>query len=93
MRGLAKNEIRAEVDKLLIDIQMTDCRHDQVVTLSHGMQKKLSLLLALIGKPKVKGILVISTKTSKLYVVILSTSTHLRMRARTLDTFVTVVSI
>ena len=54
LRGLSRGRINADIDELLEAFRLTKQRHDQVVTLSGGTKKKLSILLALIGGSKVK---------------------------------------
>ena len=53
LRGLSRARIKSDIDELLEAFRLTNHKHDQVVTLSGGTKKKLSILLALIGGSKV----------------------------------------
>ena len=53
MQGLPTKKVKAEVDSMLEDLQLTDKRSIQSHNLSGGMKRKLSVGIALVGGSEV----------------------------------------
>ncbi|XP_064420182.1 ATP-binding cassette sub-family A member 2 [Latimeria chalumnae] len=49
LKGMAEEEIRKEMDKMIEDLELSNKRHSLVQTLSGGMKRKLSVAIAFIG--------------------------------------------
>uniref|UniRef100_H3CEJ3 ATP-binding cassette sub-family A member 2 n=1 Tax=Tetraodon nigroviridis TaxID=99883 RepID=H3CEJ3_TETNG len=49
LKGMAEEDIRREMDKMIIDLELTNKRHSLVQTLSGGMKRKLSVAIAFVG--------------------------------------------
>ncbi|MEE6504928.1 hypothetical protein FKM82_005378, partial [Ascaphus truei] len=49
LKGMAEEEIRKEMDKMIEDLELSNKRHCLVQTLSGGMKRKLSVAIAFIG--------------------------------------------
>ncbi len=52
-QGMDEEQIPAEVETILTDIDLLDKRDDIVKNLSGGQKRKLSVGVALIGDPKI----------------------------------------
>jgi len=53
LKGVAPDDIDAEVSKLIIEVGLTEKAHNYSSTLSGGMKRKLSVAIALIGGSKI----------------------------------------
>ncbi|KAM4661795.1 ATP-binding cassette sub-family A member 2 [Discoglossus pictus] len=49
LKGMAEEEIRKEMDKMIEDLELSNKRHSSVQTLSGGMKRKLSVAIAFVG--------------------------------------------
>nr|XP_056716199.1 ATP-binding cassette sub-family A member 2 [Euleptes europaea] len=49
LKGMAEEEIRKEMDKMIEDLELTHKCHSLVQTLSGGMKRKLSVAIAFVG--------------------------------------------
>ncbi|XP_040010578.1 ATP-binding cassette sub-family A member 2 isoform X4 [Xiphias gladius] len=49
LKGMAEEDIRKEMDKMIVDLELSDKRHSLVQTLSGGMKRKLSVAIAFVG--------------------------------------------
>ncbi|XP_039660213.1 ATP-binding cassette sub-family A member 2 isoform X1 [Perca fluviatilis] len=49
LKGMAEEDLRKEMDKMILDLELTHKRHSLVQTLSGGMKRKLSVAIAFIG--------------------------------------------
>ncbi|XP_044296030.1 ATP-binding cassette sub-family A member 2 [Varanus komodoensis] len=49
LKGMAEDEIRKEMDKMIEDLELTHKCHSLVQTLSGGMKRKLSVAIAFVG--------------------------------------------
>ncbi|XP_039629926.1 ATP-binding cassette sub-family A member 2 isoform X3 [Polypterus senegalus] len=49
LKGMAEEEIRKEMDKMIEDLELSNKRHCLVQTLSGGMKRKLSVAIAFVG--------------------------------------------
>lgn len=49
LKGMAEDEIRKEMDKMIEDLGLSNKRHSLVQTLSGGMKRKLSVAIAFVG--------------------------------------------
>ncbi|XP_056152954.1 ATP-binding cassette sub-family A member 2 [Lampris incognitus] len=49
LKGMAEEDIRKEMDKMIVDLELSNKRHSLVQTLSGGMKRKLSVAIAFIG--------------------------------------------
>ncbi|XP_043914151.1 ATP-binding cassette sub-family A member 2 [Protopterus annectens] len=49
LKGMAEEEIRKEMDKMIEDLELSNKRHSLVQTLSGGMKRKLSVAIAFVG--------------------------------------------
>ncbi|GCC24766.1 hypothetical protein chiPu_0003168 [Chiloscyllium punctatum] len=52
LKGMAEDEIRKEMDKMIEDLELSNKRHSLVQTLSGGMKRKLSVAIAFVGGSK-----------------------------------------
>ncbi|XP_055516314.1 ATP-binding cassette sub-family A member 2 [Leucoraja erinacea] len=52
LKGMAEDEIRKEMDKMIEDLELSNKRHFLVQTLSGGMKRKLSVAIAFVGGSK-----------------------------------------
>ncbi|XP_078106456.1 ATP-binding cassette sub-family A member 2 [Sander vitreus] len=52
LKGMAEDDLRKEMDKMILDLELTHKRHSLVQTLSGGMKRKLSVAIAFIGGSK-----------------------------------------
>lgn len=52
LKGMAEEEIRKEMDKMIEDLELSNKRHFLVQTLSGGMKRKLSVAIAFVGGSK-----------------------------------------
>nr|XP_043900156.1 phospholipid-transporting ATPase ABCA1 isoform X1 [Solea senegalensis] len=53
LKGLSEAEVKDELDTLLDDVGLLHKRHEQTKNLSGGMQRKLSVAIAFVGRSKV----------------------------------------
>uniref|UniRef100_A0AAY4B7N1 ATP-binding cassette sub-family A member 2 n=1 Tax=Denticeps clupeoides TaxID=299321 RepID=A0AAY4B7N1_9TELE len=49
LKGMAEEDIRKEMDKMIEDLELSNKRHSLVQTLSGGMKRKLSVAIAFVG--------------------------------------------
>ncbi|XP_037633283.1 LOW QUALITY PROTEIN: ATP-binding cassette sub-family A member 2 [Sebastes umbrosus] len=49
LKGMAEEDIRKEMDKMIVDLELSNKRHSLVQTLSGGMKRKLSVAIAFVG--------------------------------------------
>ncbi|XP_033946988.1 ATP-binding cassette sub-family A member 2 isoform X1 [Pseudochaenichthys georgianus] len=49
LKGMAEEDIRKEMDKMIADLELSKKRHSLVQTLSGGMKRKLSVAIAFVG--------------------------------------------
>ncbi|MGH0160942.1 UNVERIFIED_CONTAM: hypothetical protein FKN15_044125 [Acipenser sinensis] len=49
LKGMAEEEIRKEMNKMIEDLELSNKRHSLVQTLSGGMKRKLSVAIAFVG--------------------------------------------
>ncbi|KAM3868024.1 ATP-binding cassette sub-family A member 2 [Diretmus argenteus] len=49
LKGMAEEDIRKEMDKMIMDLELSNKRHSLVQTLSGGMKRKLSVAIAFVG--------------------------------------------
>ncbi|KAI5088415.1 ATP-binding cassette sub-family A member 2 isoform X1, partial [Silurus meridionalis] len=49
LKGMAEEDIRKEMDKMIEDLELSNKRHCLVQTLSGGMKRKLSVAIAFVG--------------------------------------------
>ncbi|XP_031662332.1 ATP-binding cassette sub-family A member 2 isoform X3 [Oncorhynchus kisutch] len=49
LKGMAEEDIRKEMDKMIDDLELNNKRHSLVQTLSGGMKRKLSVAIAFVG--------------------------------------------
>ncbi|XP_068460547.1 ATP-binding cassette sub-family A member 2 isoform X2 [Clinocottus analis] len=49
LKGMAEEDIRKEMDKMIVDLELSNKRHCLVQTLSGGMKRKLSVAIAFVG--------------------------------------------
>ncbi|XP_066509169.1 ATP-binding cassette sub-family A member 2-like [Hoplias malabaricus] len=49
LKGMAEDDIRKEMDKMIEDLELSNKRHSLVQTLSGGMKRKLSVAIAFVG--------------------------------------------
>ncbi|XP_029685458.1 ATP-binding cassette sub-family A member 2-like isoform X3 [Takifugu rubripes] len=49
LKGMAEEDIRRKMDKMIIDLELSNKRHSLVQTLSGGMKRKLSVAIAFVG--------------------------------------------
>ncbi|KAM9858193.1 ATP-binding cassette sub-family A member 2 [Aulostomus maculatus] len=49
LKGMAEEDIRKEMEKMIADLELSNKRHSLVQTLSGGMKRKLSVAIAFIG--------------------------------------------
>uniref|UniRef100_A0A8C7IGE6 ATP-binding cassette sub-family A member 2 n=1 Tax=Oncorhynchus kisutch TaxID=8019 RepID=A0A8C7IGE6_ONCKI len=49
LKGMAEEDIRKEMDKMIEDLELNNKRHSLVQTLSGGMKRKLSVAIAFVG--------------------------------------------
>ncbi|XP_026178352.1 ATP-binding cassette sub-family A member 2 isoform X2 [Mastacembelus armatus] len=49
LKGMAEDDIRKEMDKMIVDLELSNKRHSLVQTLSGGMKRKLSVAIAFVG--------------------------------------------
>ncbi|XP_028297042.1 ATP-binding cassette sub-family A member 2-like isoform X2 [Gouania willdenowi] len=49
LKGMAEDEICKEMDKMIVDLELSNKRHSLVQTLSGGMKRKLSVAIAFVG--------------------------------------------
>ncbi|XP_056274461.1 ATP-binding cassette sub-family A member 2 isoform X1 [Pseudoliparis swirei] len=49
LKGMAEEDIRKEMDKMIVDLDLSNKRHSLVQTLSGGMKRKLSVAIAFVG--------------------------------------------
>ncbi|XP_064210505.1 ATP-binding cassette sub-family A member 2 isoform X1 [Anguilla rostrata] len=49
LKGMAEDDIRKEMDKMIEDLELSNKRHCLVQTLSGGMKRKLSVAIAFVG--------------------------------------------
>ncbi|XP_047236677.1 ATP-binding cassette sub-family A member 2 isoform X2 [Girardinichthys multiradiatus] len=49
LKGMAEEDIRKEMDKMILDLELSNKRHSLVQTLSGGMKRKLSVAIAFVG--------------------------------------------
>ncbi|XP_023814646.1 ATP-binding cassette sub-family A member 2 isoform X3 [Oryzias latipes] len=49
LKGMAEEDIRKEMDKMIADLELSNKRHSLVQTLSGGMKRKLSVAIAFVG--------------------------------------------
>ncbi|KAK5909181.1 hypothetical protein CesoFtcFv8_003133 [Champsocephalus esox] len=49
LKGMAEEDIRKEMDKMIVDLELSKKRHSLVQTLSGGMKRKLSVAIAFVG--------------------------------------------
>ncbi|XP_063752505.1 ATP-binding cassette sub-family A member 2 isoform X2 [Eleginops maclovinus] len=49
LKGMAEEDIRKEMDKMILDLELSHKRHSLVQTLSGGMKRKLSVAIAFVG--------------------------------------------
>uniref|UniRef100_A0A4W3GV29 ATP-binding cassette sub-family A member 2 n=1 Tax=Callorhinchus milii TaxID=7868 RepID=A0A4W3GV29_CALMI len=52
LKGMAEDEIRKEMHKMIEDLELSNKRHSLVQTLSGGMKRKLSVAIAFVGGSK-----------------------------------------
>ncbi|GCB61728.1 hypothetical protein scyTo_0007097, partial [Scyliorhinus torazame] len=52
LKGMAEDELRKEMDKMIEDLELSNKRHSLVQTLSGGMKRKLSVAIAFVGGSK-----------------------------------------
>lgn len=57
LKGLQKNKVDAEINRLIASLGLESKRHAKSRTLSGGMKRKLSVLIAFCADSKVKKIL------------------------------------
>ena len=55
LRGCPREDIKVQRESLMSDVNMMSIRHELVSNLSHGMKRRLAILLALIGPVKVRS--------------------------------------
>uniref|UniRef100_A0A3B4U468 ATP-binding cassette sub-family A member 2 n=1 Tax=Seriola dumerili TaxID=41447 RepID=A0A3B4U468_SERDU len=49
LKGMEEDDIRKEMDKMIVDLELSNKRHSLVQTLSGGMKRKLSVAIAFVG--------------------------------------------
>uniref|UniRef100_A0A8C5C219 ATP-binding cassette, sub-family A (ABC1), member 2 n=1 Tax=Gadus morhua TaxID=8049 RepID=A0A8C5C219_GADMO len=49
LKGMKEEDIRKEMDKMILDLELSNKRHSLVQTLSGGMKRKLSVAIAFVG--------------------------------------------
>ncbi|XP_039902431.1 LOW QUALITY PROTEIN: ATP-binding cassette sub-family A member 2 [Simochromis diagramma] len=49
LKGMAEEDICKEMDKMIVDLELSNKRHSLVQTLSGGMKRKLSVAIAFVG--------------------------------------------
>ncbi|XP_068617160.1 ATP-binding cassette sub-family A member 2 [Brachionichthys hirsutus] len=49
LKGMAEDDINKEMDKMIVDLELSNKRHSLVQTLSGGMKRKLSVAIAFVG--------------------------------------------
>ncbi|KAM9743027.1 ATP-binding cassette sub-family A member 2 [Menidia menidia] len=49
LKGMAEEDIRKEMEKMIVDLELSHKRHSLVQTLSGGMKRKLSVAIAFVG--------------------------------------------
>ncbi|AWP06485.1 putative ATP-binding cassette sub-family A member 2 [Scophthalmus maximus] len=49
LKGMAEEDIRKEMEKMIVDLELSNKRHSLVQTLSGGMKRKLSVAIAFVG--------------------------------------------
>ncbi|XP_041370956.1 ATP-binding cassette sub-family A member 2-like [Gigantopelta aegis] len=49
LKGMKPTDIKAEIDRMLVDLALPNKRHSKVDCLSGGMQRKLSVAIAFVG--------------------------------------------
>ncbi|XP_027890739.1 ATP-binding cassette sub-family A member 2 isoform X3 [Xiphophorus couchianus] len=49
LKGMAEDDICKEMDKMIVDLELSNKRHSLVQTLSGGMKRKLSVAIAFVG--------------------------------------------
>lgn len=49
LKGMDEEDIRKEMDKMIVDLELSNKRHSLVQTLSGGMKRKLSVAIAFVG--------------------------------------------
>lgn len=49
LKGMEEEDIRKEMDKMIVDLELWNKRHSLVQTLSGGMKRKLSVAIAFVG--------------------------------------------
>ncbi|XP_069576163.1 ATP-binding cassette sub-family A member 2 isoform X2 [Brachyistius frenatus] len=49
LKGMEEEDIRKEMDKMIVDLELSNKRHSLVQTLSGGMKRKLSVAIAFVG--------------------------------------------
>ncbi|KAM9393672.1 ATP-binding cassette sub-family A member 2 [Pholidichthys leucotaenia] len=49
LKGMDEEDIRKEMDKMIVDLELSHKRHSLVQTLSGGMKRKLSVAIAFVG--------------------------------------------
>ncbi|XP_041855370.1 ATP-binding cassette sub-family A member 2 isoform X4 [Melanotaenia boesemani] len=49
LKGMAEEDIRKEMGKMIVDLELSNKRHSLVQTLSGGMKRKLSVAIAFVG--------------------------------------------